>query len=75
MPDMRLAERHARIRAHEDDEAAVAVHQMVLEYFGGDIDRAIWFMQERSVITGGRSSTFFSVRSNTQAPFYSTKDN
>lgn len=75
MSDMSLAERHARIRAHEDEEAARAVHRMVLEYFGGDIDRAIWFMQERSLMSGGRSTTIFSVRSNSHLPAYFVKDN
>lgn len=46
MADMELKERHARLRAHEDEKARGLMHDFVVEHFGGDYKRAAWFLDE-----------------------------
>jgi len=72
MSDMSLAERHARVRAHDDAETVQSAHQWVVQYFGGDHVRAAWFFDElRDIIeTGGRETKFFSVRTGTHRPIH-----
>lgn len=43
---MILSERHARLRAHDDQEAVVVANDFVRENFGGDFERAAWFLDE-----------------------------
>ena len=43
---MDLAERHARIRAHEDEQMRIDAHRFVVVHFGGDYARAAWFLDE-----------------------------
>jgi len=43
---MDLAEKHARVRAHDDEATRIAFHQFVTEHFGGNYQRAVWFADE-----------------------------
>lgn len=43
---MDLAEKHARVRAYDDEATRIAFHHFVVERFGGDYTRAVWFADE-----------------------------
>jgi hypothetical protein len=68
MADMRLAERHARLRAHDDPETISSAYRWVVEHFGGDHIRAAWFFDELVAKTrvSGTKDTFFSVKTKTR---------
>lgn len=61
---MILAERHARLRAHDDPDALDAGKRFVLDYFGGDFERAVWFLDEVAKRAGiePERDKFFSIR-------------
>lgn len=77
MADMRLAERHARLRAHDDPETVAVAHRFVVEYFGGDKERAAWFFDELAVKDriSGSGDVFFSVRTKTHRPIHIRRKN
>ena len=61
---MLLSEKHARLRAHDDLETVAVAHDFVVQHFGGDYNRASWFLNElaqRAGIDADRSA-FYSIR-------------
>ena len=75
MSDMSLAEKHARVRAQDDVNTVLAADQFVVDYFGGDYQRAAWFLDELANMEGGRSANLYSVRAGAKVPAYFVKDN
>lgn len=70
MSEMSLPERHSRIRAHEDVNTVMAADQFVTTYFGGEYDRAAWFLSELALMEGGRNAGMYSVKTGTVRTFY-----
>lgn len=62
--DMLLNEKHARLRAHDDADTVASAHDFVVRFFGGDFQRAAWFMDEVAKRTGidSERNTFYSIR-------------
>lgn len=61
---MLLSEKHARLRAHDDTDTVDAAHRFVVSFFGGDYQRATWFLDEVAHRAGIESErdTFYSIR-------------
>lgn len=61
---MLLSEKHARLRAHDDQETVAEAHHFVVRFFGGDNERAAWFMDEVALMkrVSQDRSQFYSIR-------------
>lgn len=61
---MLLSEKHARLRAHDDAETVAEAHHFVVRFFGGDTQRAAWFLDEVAHRAGidTERDTFYSIR-------------